>query len=130
MKAFKSTLLLLLVSSVLFVSCEQKKGSNDTLITPNELNQANKDILLIDVRTPEEYASGHIENAVNIDFFADNFQEQIEVLDRAQPVYVYCKKGGRSSNAAQKMKDMGFKNVYDLDGGILQWEKEGFKTVK
>ena len=130
MKAFKSTLLFLLVSSVLFVSCEQKKGSNDTLITPAELNQANKDILLIDVRTPEEYASGHIENAVNIDFYADNFQEQIEVLDRSQPVYVYCKKGGRSSNAAQKMKDMGFKSVYDLDGGILQWEKEGFKTVK
>ncbi|WKK66138.1 rhodanese-like domain-containing protein [Lutimonas zeaxanthinifaciens] len=130
MKAFKSTLLFLLVSSVLFVSCEQKKGSNDTLITPAELNQANKDILLIDVRTPEEYASGHIENAVNIDFYADNFQEQIEVLDRSQPVYVYCKKGGRSSNAAQKMKDMGFKSVYDLDGGILQWEQEGFKTVK
>lgn len=111
-------------------SADQDSASAISLITPEELNNVNKDILLIDVRTPEEYATGHVENAINIDFRASNFKDLIGELDKDQDVYVYCKVGGRSGGAAKLMDEMGFKKIYDLQGGILQWEKDGFKKVK
>lgn len=135
----KSHLLFITFLCISLVSCgqKQKESSEDqsteskvSLITPSELNKLNEDILLIDVRTPEEYASGHIENSVNIDFKADNFKELVAELDKNQDVYVYCKVGGRSGKSAKILEGMGFKKVYDLDGGILQWEKEEFKTIK
>lgn len=111
-------------------SSDQDSASKISLISPEDLNKVNKDIILIDVRTPGEYASGHVENSVNIDFRASNFKELIGELDKNQDVYVYCKVGGRSGSAARMMEDMGFKKVYDLKGGIIAWEKDGFKTVK
>jgi len=134
----KSHFLFISLLWISLVSCGQKQkegsvdqdGSKISLISASELNKVNKDILLIDVRTPEEYASGHLENSVNIDYKADNFKELIAELDTNQDVYVYCKVGGRSNNSAKMMKKMGFKKIYDLEGGILQWEKEDFKIVK
>jgi len=111
-------------------SDDQNTGSKISLISPAELNKVNKDILLIDVRTPEEYASGHLENSVNIDYKTDNFKELVTELDTNQDVYVYCKVGGRSNSAAKMMKKMGFKKIYDLEGGIDNWEKNDLKTVK
>lgn len=111
-------------------SSDQNSASKISLISPEDLNKVNKDIILIDVRTPGEYASGHVENSVNIDFRASNFKELIGELDKNQDVYVYCKVGGRSGSAARMMEDIGFKKVYDLKGGIIAWEKDGFKTVK
>ena len=134
----KSHFLFISLLWISLVSCGQKQkdgsadqdGSKISLISSTELNKANKDILLIDVRTPEEYASGHLENSVNIDYKADNFKELIAELDTNQDVYVYCKVGGRSNNSAKMMEKMGFKKIYDLEGGILQWEKEDFKIIK
>jgi len=135
----KSHILFIGLLWISMISCgqKQKDGSKDqdssakiSLISPVELNKVNKEILLIDVRTPNEYASGHLENSVNIDYKADNFKDLISELDTDQEVYVYCKVGGRSGRSAKILKDMGFKKVYDLEGGILAWEKEGFKTVK
>ena len=74
----------------------------------------NNDIYLIDVRTPQEYASQHIGNAVNIDINNSNFESQISSLDKNKPVYVYCLSGGRSAKAAQKMNELGFTEVYNL----------------
>jgi len=111
-------------------SSDQDSASKISLISTEDLNKVNKDILLIDVRTPGEYASGHVENSVNIDFRASNFKDLIGELDKNQDVYVYCKVGGRSASAAKMMEDMGFNKIYDLKGGIMQWEKDGFKKVK
>ena len=111
-------------------SSGQDAASKISLISPEDLNKINKDILLIDVRTPGEYASGHLENSVNINFRASNFKDLIGELDKNQDVYVYCKVGGRSASAAKTMEDMGFNKIYDLKGGIMQWEKNGFKKVK
>ena len=134
----KSHFLFISLLWISLVSCGQKQkdgsadqdGSKISLISSTELNKANKDILLIDVRTPEEYASGHLENSVKMDYKADNFKELIAELDTNQDVYVYCKVGGRSNNSAKMMEKMGFKKIYDLEGGILQWEKEDFKIIK
>lgn len=80
---------------------------------------------VIDVRTPGEYAEGHLKNAVNIDFKADNFDASLGKLDKSKPVFVYCLSGHRSSGAAAKMQELGFSEVYTLDGGIAKWNDAG-----
>ena len=78
-------------------------------------------VQLVDVRTPEEYDAGHIEKAVNIDFLAEGFENAIQEIDKDRPVFIYCRSGGRSGQAARLMKELGFKKVYDLKGGFLNW---------
>ena len=83
--------------------------------------QAKKQV--IDVRRPDEYQQGHIEGAVNIDYFSKDFKERLSKLDKKTPVYVYCRSGGRSAKAMQIMKAMGFEKVYNLKGGFLAWQQ-------
>lgn len=84
---------------------------------------------IVDVRTPREFSEGHIANAVNMDVTSDDFESKIEALDKDKPVMVYCKAGGRSAKAAGILKDKGFKQVYDLDGGMIGWN-EAKKPIK
>ena len=79
------------------------------------------DVLLVDVRTPAEYDAGFIPGAVNIDFKQDDFEQRMKHFDKDVPVAVYCAKGGRSAGAAEKLKALGFKKVYDLKGGYTNW---------
>lgn len=76
---------------------------------------------IIDVRTPSEYAIGHIKNAVNIDWLSDTFEPKTESLDKKKSVYVYCKSGNRSSKAVKKLEELGFTKILELKGGILEW---------
>ncbi len=85
---------------------------------------------LIDVRTEEEYQVSHLKSAQNICVTSTDFKEKVEKLDKDKPVYVYCKKGGRSAKAAEILKDMGFTKVYDLQGGLTSWQEEGLETVQ
>ena len=84
---------------------------------------------LLDVRTKEETDAGYIEGAAFLDFYNDSFEERLKTLNLAKPVYVYCRSGGRSSKAAAMLIDLGFKEVYNLDGGIKAWNKKGYKVV-
>ncbi len=84
---------------------------------------AEGDIVLLDVRTPEETAEGMIEGAVEIDFYGDNFEAEVLKLDREKTYVVYCKSGGRSANAAEMMAKAGFKNVHNLEGGYTAWSE-------
>ncbi|WP_231931291.1 MULTISPECIES: rhodanese-like domain-containing protein [Bizionia] len=79
-------------------------------------------IQLVDVRTPDEYNSGHIKNAENIDFFATSFESQFEKFDKEKPLYIYCRSGARSRKASNKLAAMGFTEIYDLKGGYLNWK--------
>ncbi len=76
---------------------------------------------VVDVRTPEEFGNGHLRNAKNIDWNGSNFEAGISPLNKENPVFVYCLSGGRSHSAAEKMRALGFKTVYELDGGIMKW---------
>lgn len=82
-----------------------------------------KDAQLIDVRTPEEYNDGYIENAKNINFNSADFKAKMEKLDKTKPVLIYCHSGGRSGKTAAMLKEMGFKEVYDLQSGYSGWKK-------
>jgi rhodanese-related sulfurtransferase len=88
------------------------------------------DIQLIDVRTPPEVAEGTIPGAINFDFRADGFEQKVIVLDKTKPVYVFCRSGGRSADASAIMKELGFTEIYDLAGGMIDWKEAGKEVVK
>jgi rhodanese-related sulfurtransferase len=79
---------------------------------------------LLDVRTPGEYALGHLKSAINIDVLGGNFMGKLEDIPRDQPVYVYCRSGSRSAAACRMMKKAGFANVVNVSGGIMAWKGE------
>ncbi len=115
------------------VSCQQNSGNaQSVIINPDSLKTMlkNNPGILIDVRTPEEFAEGHIAGAINIDFRDENFEKGIDSLKKDVTYEVYCRSGKRSAAAADMMTKKGFKKVYDLEGGILGWEEKGYETVK
>ena len=79
---------------------------------------------LIDVRTPDEFKTSHLNQAVNYNFNAEQFKEQLARLDKNAPVYIYCKGGGRSAAAVKQMETMGFTQITELKGGIMSWEQK------
>jgi len=88
--------------------------------------EATPGALVIDVRRQEEYACGHLKNAVNINWLDDKFFDSVSTLNKERPVFVYCLAGGRADLATENMINMGFKTVYELKGGILKWRKQGY----
>lgn len=130
MKRTLKTLFLFFFIALLAGSCGKGSKDESSLVTPKELSIVQEDITLIDVRTPGEFEQGHLENSVNINIAGSSFKEEVGKLDKSQPVYVYCKVGGRSAKAASMLREMGFEEVYDLEGGIQNWEKSGMKVVK
>jgi len=130
MKPTVNTVLLIFFITLLSGSCGKASKDDSTLVTPEELSLKQEEILLIDVRTPREFEQGHLENSININIADRSFKEEVTKLDKSQPVYVYCKVGGRSAKAASILKEMGFEEVYDLQGGIRNWERSGMKVVK
>lgn len=87
-----------------------------------KLQTQNKNVQLIDVRTPKEYNLGHIQNAVNIGLSESNFVQEFNKLNKVEPVYIYCRSGARSRQCSIKLAEMGFTNIYDLKGGILNYK--------
>ncbi len=82
-------------------------------------------LVVLDVRTPEEFAGGHLAGATNIDFYAPDFRTRLDALDKDVPYLVYCRSGNRSAQAVDLMRDLGFSQVYDVQGGILAWTAAG-----
>ena len=119
---------LMLTVVVLTVSCKNDQSENIEVVTPEEMQEISEleDVQLIDLRTPQEFDTGHIASSQNIDYFSDTFEEDIQKLDKSKPVVVYCKSGKKSAECADKMKDNGFVKIYDLDGGIAKWKYKGF----
>ena len=86
--------------------------------------------VVLDVRTKKEYREGHIPGSVMIDFNADDFEQQVAKLDKEKTYLVHCAAGGRSARACKKMEQLGFKKLYNLEGGMGAWEKAGKPVEK
>ena len=104
--------LLMFLFLLLCTQCTQKKELLITEFSQKDINNA----IIVDVRTPEEYQEGHLDGAMNINWFDADFQSQVEELDHKKTLYVYCKKGGRSAKAVKVLDSLGFE-VIDLIGG-------------
>lgn len=112
------------------IGCSQKSAQEKDgiqLVSSQQFNTltANKDIILLDVRTNNEVKKGFIKGSKNIDIFSDDFENQLKQLDTTKAVLVYCAAGGRSAEAAELLIKLGFKTVYDLDKGIVGWKQDG-----
>jgi rhodanese-related sulfurtransferase len=125
------------VFSLLFLffgitSClkSQTEGVQVLDVAKYEQKMAAPEVQLIDVRTPDEFNDGHIENAVNINFMSDDFDTNVAGLNKDKPILVYCKSGGRSAKAAARLKELGFTTISDLEGGISNWTSENKPIVK
>lgn len=108
----------------------QPVGEN---LPPKEFDQkfkATKNAVLIDVRTPEEVQQGKIQGAVNLDYRSENFKEEVSKLDKNKTYFLYCAAGMRGSKASDIMEGLGFKQVYNLEGGLGAWEDEGLPVEK
>jgi rhodanese-related sulfurtransferase len=93
-------------------------------------NVGNRDFVVLDVRTPGEFAQGHLEGAVLVDYLSPGFREEMAGLDRTKTYLVYCRTGNRSTSALGIMSELGFRSYYHLEGGITRWLKEGMATVR
>jgi len=119
-------LTLSLLLSLSFISCTSTPKGN--LLNPNAFRATineKREKIVIDVRTPGEYNEGFIKNALNIDWNNSSFGDEVAKLDKSTPVFVYCRSGGRSHSAVNAMANMGFKEIYELEGGIMQWQRAG-----
>jgi len=130
-KAMKQ-LWLIAFLSVSIINCQQNTDPEYLIQTRQlfEILRGTDSIQLIDVRTPQEYQTSHIESAVNFNFFDENFVEQISTLNKKQPVYVYCRSGKRSAESISEFKKLGFDTIYSLEGGIIKWTEMGLKTTR
>ncbi|MDH4473896.1 MAG: thioredoxin [Fluviicola sp.] len=129
MKQFKFILIPIFVG--LLNSCGMSQ-SEKIVLKPAAFQEkiaATENATILDVRTTEEFAGGHLENARNIDWTADGFDAKIAKLDKSNPYFVYCLSGGRSAAAAEHMRELGFKEVYEMDGGMMKWRSVGLPEV-
>jgi rhodanese-related sulfurtransferase len=93
-------------------------------------NNSNPGFIILDVRTPDEYDSGYIVKAINIDYQSVNFKSEVSKLSREDKYLVYCQAGGRSAAATQAMTQLGFKEILNLTGGIADWTNNGYPVAK
>jgi len=111
--------LALLLSSTLMTA--QFKSSPISSWDADQSEQA----ILVDVRTEEEFDQGHLCDALNVDFKAEDFETKILELPKSSPVYLYCRTGKRSESAATLLQELGFKNITNLEGGYVAYTEEG-----
>jgi rhodanese-related sulfurtransferase len=130
MKNLVSTFILI---SFVILSCNGQNSKKYQTISPKVFATKmldNETVQLIDARSPEEFELQHLNNAKNIDWNGENFEEKIKKLDKNTPVFVYCLSGGRSKKSANKLIEMGFVEVYELEGGITNWIANKFPVKK
>ncbi len=127
---FISKLSILLIA-ISIISCKGQTSESVKSIEAKAFSEkikATPKTQIIDVRTPQEFASEHINNAKNVNWLENNFEANALKFDKSKPVFVYCKSGGRSTKAAAKLAELGFKIIYELKGGILKWNAAGLST--
>ena len=117
----------LILASFLFL----RAGDDPRVLEPKKFEEQcqGENVQILDVRTPGEYAAGHLNDAVNIDFFAEGFEERIKELPKDKTYMVYCKSGGRSGKTAAMMTKAGY-DVYDMAGGFTRWHAEGLPVAQ
>ncbi|MFT4970515.1 MAG: rhodanese-related sulfurtransferase [Chitinophagales bacterium] len=141
--------------SILLVSCKDSQATTEStvdVVLDNEIEESvaevmqietahlllkpalfktkldnDENFMLLDIRTPAELTeNGTIEGAKNVDFYTEDFKANMDAMDREVPVMLFCRSGGRSGEAASLLKEMGFKQVYDLNGGYNAWLEAGY----
>jgi len=121
----------ILFSSAVFVSaCGQNTNYHNLSSTEFNSQIQTASITLLDVRTPSEFANGHLKGAGQLNYYNSDFKQKLLLLPKDQPVYLYCNTGYRSKRAAEILSENGYKKVYNLEHGIMQWNLENLPVVE
>jgi len=123
-------IVLLALCAVVFLGCTENVAKQVSVAEFENLMSEESSIQIIDVRTPNEYAQGYIKNSQLMNFNSADFKTQITTLDKNKPVAVYCHSGARSNQAFEIMKEMGFRQIYELQGGMVAWQQNGKQVLK
>lgn len=126
MKLIKS---IILITAFIVASCNGQADKKIEVLAPKNFSEKitlTTNAQILDVRTPEEFSEEHIDNAANVNWKDSDFETKALEYDKSKPVFVYCLSGGRSKKAAEKLNELGFATVYELEGGIMKWNSEGF----
>lgn len=113
--------------------CGAVCGGQIATVDARDFSQRMKEsgVVILDVRTPEEFSQGHIQNAINIDFNNQTeFDTSLNSLDKTKTYLIYCRSGNRSGQAMKLMEAKGFTNIINLDGGIQSWQAAGKSLTK
>jgi rhodanese-related sulfurtransferase len=119
----------LIASALLLAGCSTSSSAIDLSVTEFSAKVAEAGVITLDVRTPGEFAEGHLEDARLIDFQSGNFENEIATLDKNATYAVYCRSGNRSGQAVKVMQDAGFMNVFNMNGGVIDWANAGLPLV-
>lgn len=126
----KKLFAVILVSMLALNACGVSGGKVTNLnVTDFASKISDSTVTLVDVRTPDEFSSGHISGALNIDFESGSFEQDIQKLDKTKVYAVYCRSGNRSGQATYMMAKDGFKEVFNLNGGVIDWINSGQSLV-
>jgi rhodanese-related sulfurtransferase len=109
---------------ILTFSCSTNSVDNYYSISIDKAAELleSENAIILDVRTNEEVSKGYIKDATFIDYYSNDFKNKLNLIDKKKTIYVYCKSGGRSSKASEIISQMGFANVYNLEGGFMRWK--------
>ncbi|MBW2706510.1 MAG: rhodanese-like domain-containing protein [Deltaproteobacteria bacterium] len=131
---------IILIAVILFgfilPSCQAQQDQNITALSPKEAlklvetHTGDSDFVILDIRTPGEYQSGHLKNATMIDYYSKSFVDEIGRLDKQKSYLVYCRSGNRSARSMDLFKKLQFQKIYHLSSGINGWISEGLPLVK
>ena len=119
----------LIASALLLAGCSSSSNAIDLSVTEFSAKVAEAGVITLDVRTPSEFAEGFIEGARLSDFQSGNFENEIAALDKNATYAVYCRSGNRSGQAVKVMQDAGFTNVFNMNGGVIDWANAGLPLV-
>ena len=116
----------IILSLVLVFSCELLNTPEIIMISESDFVEIqDSDYILIDVRTKDEFDLGHIDSAINLDFYSDTFQNEILSLPKNEKIVLYCRTNNRSSKTATILKQNGYRDILVISGGITEWVKNG-----
>ena len=121
--------MIFMLASAVTLSAKKKNISTNEAYELIEQRDGDRDLVILDVRSPEEFSEGHIKNAVNMDFYAAAFPDELESLDKEITYLIYCRSGNRSGMSFKMMKKLGFQDVYNMEGGIMEWS-DSYPVVK
>ena len=120
----------LIAAALLLAGCSSSASANNLSVDEFSAKAAEPGVVTLDVRTPGEFAEGYIEGARLIDFQRGNFENEIATLDKNATYAVYCRSGNRSGQAVKVMQDAGFTNVFNMNGGVIDWANAGLPLVR
>jgi rhodanese-related sulfurtransferase len=129
-------ILLVAAAAVIISGCRSGSAQGAAYKTLNAqgfyglVTRPGPDTVVMDIRTPEEYISGHVKNAVNLDFYSADFQKELSRLDKSKTYLVYCRSGSRTAQTLPIMQILGFRKIILLEGGLLEWVSRGYPLEK